>query len=88
MFSYGSGLASSFFSVNVVGSTQTMFETLKVKERLQDREEVSVQEFEKIMERRELRHNMKDYTPASSGDVEGTVYLKAVDNLFRREYNS
>lgn len=49
VFSYGSGLASSLFSLKVVGSVQQLRERLDVHHRLQSRISLSPEEYEKVM---------------------------------------
>ena len=88
LFSYGSGLASSMFSLRVAGSVQPLTDKLNLKERLNSRRAVDPADFDKIMALREETHNLKDYTPV--GDVNqlfpGTFYLEHVDAKFRRTY--
>ena len=48
VFSYGSGLASSFFSMTVVGSTKEMQEKLDVKNRLASRRTVPPQVYDDV----------------------------------------
>lgn len=48
VFSYGSGLASSFFSIKVVGATETMRKTLNLKERLAARRTVAPEVYDEV----------------------------------------
>jgi hydroxymethylglutaryl-CoA synthase len=48
VFSYGSGLASSLFSLKVNGSTEVMQKTLNVKERLAARKTVSPEVYDEV----------------------------------------
>jgi len=48
MFSYGSGLASSLFSLKVIGSTETIAKKLNLKERLAARNTVSPEVFDAV----------------------------------------
>jgi hydroxymethylglutaryl-CoA synthase len=48
VFSYGSGLASSFFSLRVRGSTTEMAEKIRLQERLDSREVVSPQVYDEV----------------------------------------
>ena len=88
-FSYGSGLASTFFSASIKGDISPMRKALDLQTRLlEQRKGVTADEFEKIMELREKTHHLKDYKP--SGNVEelfdGTYYLVDVDDKYRRTY--
>lgn len=48
VFSYGSGLASSLFSLKVVGSTENMSKTVNLKERLEARQVLAPEFFEEV----------------------------------------
>jgi len=48
VFSYGSGLAASFFSLKVVGSTETIQKTLNLKERLAARLTVAPEVYDEV----------------------------------------
>jgi hydroxymethylglutaryl-CoA synthase len=52
IFSYGSGLASSLFSLKVVGSTEELSKILSLKERLAARKIVSPQVYEEVRKQR------------------------------------
>jgi hydroxymethylglutaryl-CoA synthase len=95
LFSYGSGLASSMFSLHVSldanpGSPlKRLVENLThIKPQLELRHKVSPEEFNSIMETRENNHHKAPYTPQGSLDVlfPGTWYLDKVDELHRRSY--
>ncbi|EXJ94513.1 hydroxymethylglutaryl-CoA synthase [Capronia coronata CBS 617.96] len=88
VFSYGSGLASSMFSLKVVGDTTEMLEKLNLQERLDARRVVPPEVYDEMCMLREKAHLKKDFKPV--GDVEhllpGTYYLTEVDDMFRRKY--
>lgn len=93
LFSYGSGLASSMFSLTVTDDQSDLENFIhslhSVKERLLQRKELEPTEFVKILEIREQNHNAKSYNPQCSVDdiFPGTYYLRSVDEKFRRFYN-
>nr|V5XYR2.1 RecName: Full=Hydroxymethylglutaryl-CoA synthase-like protein AKT4-1; AltName: Full=AK-toxin biosynthesis protein 4-1 [Alternaria alternata]BAO10625.1 hydroxymethylglutaryl-CoA synthase [Alternaria alternata] len=82
IFSYGSGLASSMFSLKVRGSTKQMAEKLDVHRRLVDRVVVSPEDV------RERAYLKKCFKPkGGAGPIPADVYsLAEVDELFRRVY--
>ncbi|KAK9893909.1 hydroxymethylglutaryl-CoA synthase [Cystobasidium minutum MCA 4210] len=88
LFSFGSGLAASFFTLRVNGNTDKIRDTLKLKERLAEMEIRSPQEFVDALKLREEKHNIKNYKPDGSIDslVPGTYYLERVDEMNRRYY--
>ncbi|KAH8817253.1 putative hydroxymethylglutaryl-CoA synthase [Xylogone sp. PMI_703] len=88
IFSYGSGLASSMFSLKVKGSTQPLKEVLNLDKRLAARKVVPPQTYDDMCELRKKAHLQKGYTPSGSieGIVKGTYYLTEVDDMFRRKY--
>ncbi|KAI8825135.1 hydroxymethylglutaryl-coenzyme A synthase N terminal-domain-containing protein [Fimicolochytrium jonesii] len=90
LFSYGSGLAASFFSLTVRGPTDAIAARLDVQARLAQRTEVAPERYDEIMAMREKTHNCRDLHPeAPVDDVnlwEGAYYLTAVDDKFRRSY--
>ena len=89
VFSYGSGLASSMFSLKVVGDTTEMVEKLNLHERLDARRVVAPEVYDEMCLLREKAHLKKDFKPA--GDVQhlvpGTYHLTEVDAMFRRKYD-
>ena len=89
VFSYGSGLAASMFSLKVVGDTTEMVEKLNLQERLDARRVVAPEVYDEMCMLREKAHLKKDFKPA--GDVQhlvpGTYYLTEVDDMFRRKYD-
>ena len=88
IFSYGSGLASSMFSLRVKGSTQEIQDKLDLHARLEARNTVAPEVYDEMCNMRERAHLKKNYKP--EGKVEGivpnTYYLTNVDDMFRREY--
>lgn len=88
MFSYGSGLAATFFSIDVVGDYSKIVETAGLKSLLDDREKVSPEDYEKALELREKAHLKKNFKP--EGSIEhirkGTYYLTGINDMFQREY--
>ncbi|XP_066124228.1 hydroxymethylglutaryl-CoA synthase, mitochondrial [Saccopteryx bilineata] len=94
-FSYGSGLAASFFSFRVSqdASPGSPLEKLvssisDLPKRLASRKRMSPEQFTEIMEQREHFFKKVNYSPP--GDTEslfpGTWYLDRVDELHRRKY--
>ncbi|BGP24349.1 hydroxymethylglutaryl-CoA synthase [Rhodotorula toruloides] len=88
LYSYGSGLAASFFTVRVKGDTSEIHDKLKLKERLDKNQVRSCEEFVEALKLREEKHNISDYTP--SGRIEdipvGAYYLHHCDSKHRRVY--
>lgn len=89
LFSYGSGLASSFFSLRVAGSTAAMRDRLDMAGRLDRRRTVEPRVYDECLGMRERAHLKKDCVPV--GDVDalapGTWYLTGIDGMFRRSYD-
>ncbi|KAK2628371.1 hypothetical protein QTJ16_003017 [Diplocarpon rosae] len=88
VFSYGSGLASSFFSLKVVGSVETIAKALNLQERLDARIVVAPEVYDSMCELRKKAHLQKSYIPTGSAETiaSGVYYLENVDDLFRRVY--
>ncbi|KAL1626213.1 3-hydroxy-3-methylglutaryl coenzyme A synthase [Diplodia seriata] len=88
LFSYGSGLASSLFSVTVRGDVGPMAEALRITERLAERVTASVEEYDLACAMREESYQKPSRDP--EGDVDsllpGTYYLAHVDEKFQRTY--
>jgi len=89
LFSFGSGLAASFFTVKVVGDTKMIKETMNLKERLSQIEVRPCQEFIDALKLREEKHNIRNYEPTGTPErlVKGTYYLERVDEMSRRYYS-
>lgn len=92
LFSYGSGLASSMFSMRVTDDLTVLGKLSRgvadLGQRLDSRLKVEPSEFAATMKLREDTHHLAPYTP--SGDVTrlfpGTWYLKNIDDKHRRFY--
>jgi hydroxymethylglutaryl-CoA synthase len=88
VFSYGSGLASTMFSLRVKSSLKAMVEKIRLHERLKGRMTVSPQAFVEACSLRERAHLKNNFVP--TGDIEHmapqTWYLDNVDSMFRRSY--
>ncbi|KAI0687403.1 hydroxymethylglutaryl-coenzyme A synthase C terminal-domain-containing protein [Cytidiella melzeri] len=88
MFAYGSGLASSFFTIKVKGDTSRIRRELDLVERLGKMKVVPCQEYVDALKLREHHHLSKTWTP--EGSVEniwpGGYYLEHVDGKYRRQY--
>jgi hydroxymethylglutaryl-CoA synthase len=88
LFSYGSGLASSFMSFRIAGSVQTIAETLDIQARLDSRRKVPPETYDSMCDLRKKAHLKKDYVPAGDASTvaPGTYYLEKVDDQFKRSY--
>ncbi|CAG8555472.1 1967_t:CDS:2 [Paraglomus occultum] len=92
MFSYGSGLASTFFSVRITSSVTNIANNLNLHSRLQSRIQLPPAKFEEIMSLREGSYGNNGFVPVGDGSAisdvlfEGTYYLANVDDKWRREY--
>lgn len=88
IFSYGSGLASSFFSFKVRGSTEEMAKKVDLQNRLDSRRVVAPAAYDEMCNMRERAHLKKNYSPEGKADTlfPGTYYLNNIDDMFRRTY--
>ena len=92
LFSYGSGLASSMFSLKITNNEKDLTpvrDSLNVAyDRLNERSEIAPKDFVEVLKLREKRHNSKSYVPECGPDSLfcGTYYLVRVDDTFRRTY--
>ncbi|KAJ1172117.1 hypothetical protein NDU88_003967 [Pleurodeles waltl] len=95
-FSYGSGLASSMFSVKVSQNTtpgsplnQILSSLSDLPGRLKARKQIKPDEFANIMKLKEETHHLANYTPQGKvSDLSpGTWYLTKVDEKHRRSYS-
>lgn len=92
VFSYGSGLASSMYSISITTDKDALgvFKSHLnyVQPLLDSRQKVVPDEFTKLMEIREKNNHAAPYQP--SGSVQalfpGTYYLSTVDKMHRRVY--
>jgi len=91
LFSFGSGLASSFFSVSVTRDVPALRRLLTsladVKPRLEARIKMSPAEFEDCLRMREEAIHAAPHKPTGSLEMfPGTWYLVKIDEMHRREY--
>ncbi|KAI0642205.1 hydroxymethylglutaryl-CoA synthase [Trametes meyenii] len=88
MFAYGSGLASSFFTIKVKGDTTEIRDKLDLIHRLESMKVVPCQEYVDALALREKNHNAGSYTPTGSLDNiwPGAYYLESIDAKYRRVY--
>lgn len=89
MFSYGSGLASTLFSIRCAGDTSHIAERADLDRRLAAREFKTPEEFTETLTQREKRYNQKGYSPTGDPEKElfpGTYYLAENDEHGRRRY--
>lgn len=92
VFSYGSGLASTMYSISVTNDCtklQPLLDKLNyVKPLLEQRIKISPQEFTELMEVRVHNSHRTNYEPSGAIDrlFPGTYYLKYVDDMHRRTY--
>ncbi|RDA94785.1 hypothetical protein CP533_4227 [Ophiocordyceps camponoti-saundersi (nom. inval.)] len=88
LFSYGSGLTSTFMSFRIRKSVAEISEALELDSRLADRLPASPSVYEDTCLLREKAYSQKDFRPV--GDVAkltaGTYYLDQISSSFRREY--
>lgn len=88
MFAYGSGIASSFFTIKVKGDTSEIKKNLDLVNRLAAMKVVPCQEYVDSLKLREEHHLTKAWVP--KGSVEniwpGGYYLEEVDGKYRRKY--
>ncbi|KAI8904119.1 hydroxymethylglutaryl-coenzyme A synthase C terminal-domain-containing protein [Gorgonomyces haynaldii] len=91
LFSYGSGLAASMFSLTVKGDTSRLQKQLDLVSRLDQRTKIEPGAYDTVMNLREKTHNARDYAPAGLVNEEtffkNTFYLEGVDSKFRRQYS-
>lgn len=90
LFSYGSGLASSLFSVKVVGDISAITKVLDIDHKLNSRTKRTPQEYLAAIDLRESIHLQKSFQPTGSIDTlaDGTYYLVNIDDKYRREYKT
>lgn len=88
LFSYGSGLAASLFSVKVVGDISNITAKLDIANKLQNRTQRTPEEYLSAIELREAIHLKSDYEPKGSIDTlaKGTYYLTKIDDKYKRYY--
>ena len=92
VFSYGSGLAASMYSIAVTGDAQVFKRFIAklnyVLPMLEDRQKVEPTMFSELTEVRAKNNHAAPYTPTGSISAlfPGTFYLKEIDALHRRFY--
>ncbi|KAF9565880.1 hydroxymethylglutaryl-CoA synthase [Agrocybe pediades] len=88
LFSFGSGCASSVWTLRVKGDTTEIQQKMNLVERLASMKVVPPQEFVDALHLREKNHNASSYTPEGSVDNiwPGAYYLESVDSKYRRKY--
>ncbi|KFY03255.1 hypothetical protein O988_01598 [Pseudogymnoascus sp. VKM F-3808] len=88
MFSYGSGIASTLFTLQVVGDVSSIVEKIDFVRRLEARHVANPQEYDEACRLRETAYGQKNYTPSGELDTisEGVYYLEHIDDQFRRTY--
>lgn len=90
VFSYGSGLASSMYSIKVVDNQlTTLIRNLKISiDNLEKRTRVTPEKFIEVLEIRQKSLHQAPYVPVSNKEelFPGTWYLSNIDELHRRYY--
>lgn len=90
LFSYGSGLASSLYSIKIVDNElSTLISNLKKSiDNLEKRICVTPEQFTEVLEIRQKSLHQAPYVPVSNKDhlFPGTWYLSNIDDLHRRYY--
>ncbi|XP_004533489.1 hydroxymethylglutaryl-CoA synthase 1 [Ceratitis capitata] len=92
VFSYGSGLAATMYSILVTKDDKVFQQFVSkldyVLPALSAREKVAPVVFSQLMEVREKNNHAAPYTPSGSVSalLPGTYYLKDVDDMHRRSY--
>eukprot|EP01119_Soliformovum_irregulare_P014100 TRINITY_DN3823_c0_g1_i1.p1 TRINITY_DN3823_c0_g1~~TRINITY_DN3823_c0_g1_i1.p1 ORF type:complete len:401 (-),score=132.20 TRINITY_DN3823_c0_g1_i1:42-1244(-) len=88
LFSYGSGLAASLFSMKIRGNLSKFKLNANFDKRLSQRTRVTPENFSEILLAREKTFSKGDFTPCGEISIlfPGTYYLDRVDSLYRRYY--
>jgi len=88
IFSYGSGMAATLFSLQITGPVQEIKNKAQIVKRLQQRNFVDPKIFTHMLSLREKRVTGHSYVP--EGPINdlfpGTFYLEKVDDKYRRYY--
>jgi len=93
LFSYGSGLASTFFSIRISEDESKVSSLLSVvsdvQTRLESRAKLAPADFVSTLEVREKAVHASPYTPVGPVDTMfgGTWYLESIDDKHRRQYS-
>lgn len=87
-FSYGSGCASTMFSLRITGDLSKMKENLNLQERLDKRIKKKVVEYEQSIKREHERYMEAPYTPKDPIEDlwDNIYYLDCVDDKWMRHY--
>lgn len=96
MFSYGSGLASTMFSLSISSDVSSDSPLSKLIDGIRDvptllanRIKICPKDFESTLKLREETHHLAPYTPV--GNIRelfpGTFYLTSIDEMYRRKYD-
>jgi hydroxymethylglutaryl-CoA synthase len=87
LFSYGSGMSASMFSLVVRGSVEFIKQKQKIGKKLSQRQFIDPAEFTKLLLLREKHLLASKYFPEGPLDLyPGTFYLEKVDDKYRRYY--
>jgi len=94
MFSYGSGLAATMFSLTPRSSLKPLLSKFDFSKKLDDRVQVAPDYFNKALSLREKTHAAANYAPVGKVDAaanplpmfKGTYQLNKIDELKRRTY--
>jgi len=88
LFSYGSGLAASLFSIKVDSLISPLVERVNLKNRLAQRVAVPPKDFHATLKSKEDRFGLPNYTPVDAIEnlFPGTYYLVEIDPKYRRSY--
>lgn len=88
LFSYGSGLSATLFSVVFKGNTKYIADLIDLKGRLAARSLVDPVAYSATMDLRQSRHLLSSYLPSEPIDslFPGTYYLTEIDSKMRRQY--
>lgn len=89
LFSYGSGLAASLFSLRVAGDISYINKLLDLDNKLNSRAVETPEQYEAAIHLREGAHLKKDFEPKGSIDsvAQGAYYLTSIDDKFKRNYS-
>lgn len=87
LFSYGSGLAASLFSLKINGDVTQLCDN-DVQQRLDQRVQATPQQFTAALEQREQSHGVAPFqsNKSESGYFPGTFVLSQVDDKYRRVF--
>lgn len=95
MFSYGSGMAATMYSLYFVNNANSEFNLDKlhsslsdIPNRLNSRKKIDPAEFTAILKLREEIHHKAPYVPKANIEdlFPGTWYLTSIDEMHRRQY--